>query len=104
MKPPSVAKPPGMPAVGPLPAAVKPEAKKETAKVASGIAMKPQATVKLQPRPQASQSTSSSFTVKSTEIVPTTETTEEEIPMNLSIAALAAAVLALVFQIWTMLG
>jgi hypothetical protein len=88
-----------------MPVPVKPEAKKETAKInpASGIAAKPQATVKLQPRPQPSQVASASFKVKSAEIVPAPETVEEEeIPMNLSIVTLVAAVAALALQIWIM--
>jgi hypothetical protein len=98
----------GMPApalkspVGPAPAAVKPQAKKETAKIASGIAVKPQATVRLQPRPQPTQAASAGFKIQSAEIASVEETTEEEIPMNLSIAALATAIIALVFQIWMM--
>jgi len=106
--PPSVAKPASTvmlkqpPSAGPTPVAVKPEAKKETAKIGSGIAMKPQATVRLQPRPQPSQAASASFKVQSAEIVPASETPEEEIPMNLSIAAVVAAVIALALQVWIM--
>ncbi|MGH8048703.1 MAG: hypothetical protein ACREKL_15795 [Chthoniobacterales bacterium] len=112
--PPSVVKAPSSPtvmlkvppSVGPAPAAVTPAAKKETAKInpASGIAVKPQATVKLQPRPpQPSQTTSATFKVKSSEIIPAPETVEEEeIPMNLSIITLVAAVVALALQIWIM--
>jgi hypothetical protein len=81
---------------------VKPQAKKETAKIGSGIAVKPQATVRLQPRPQPTQAASASFKIQSAEITPAGETTEEEIPMNLSIAALATAVVALVIQLWIM--
>lgn len=88
--------------IGPAPAAVRPQAKKETAKIGSGIAVKPQATVRLQPRPQPSQAASATFKVQSAEIVSATETTEEEIPMNYSIAALVAAVIALAIQIWMM--
>jgi hypothetical protein len=115
--PPSVAKVPGAasptvmlkvpPSAGSAPAPVMPQAKKETAKInpASGIAVKPQATVKLQqPRPQPSQTASASFKVKSAEIVPAGETTEEEeIPMNLSIVTLVAAVIALGLQVWIMM-
>ncbi|MDD5198339.1 MAG: hypothetical protein PHC88_00920 [Terrimicrobiaceae bacterium] len=91
--------------VGPAPAAVKPQAKKETAKVAShpGLAPKPQATVRLQPRPVPSQTASATFNVQTSEPALATETIEEEIPMNLAIAALATAVIALAIQIWMML-
>lgn len=90
----------------PTPAAVRPEAKKETAKVGSGIAVKPQATVKLQPRPQPSQVASATFKTQSAEIVPAEAATltEEEIPMNFSIAALVAAVIAFALQIFIMIS
>jgi hypothetical protein len=90
-------------AAGPSPVSASPQAKKETAKVGSGIALKPQATVRLQPRPQPSQAqaASASFKVKSAEIIPAGEITEEEeIPMKLSIIALVAAVFALAIQVW----
>ncbi len=115
--PPSVAKAPGAPTVplrmppsaGASPAAVRPEAKKETAKIGSnsGTAVKPQATVKLQPRPQPSQVASASFTAKSAQIVPADAavlTQEEEIPMNLAIIALVAAVIAFALQLFVMLS
>jgi hypothetical protein len=90
-------------AVGAAPAAVKPQAKKETAKIGSGIAVKPQATVRLQPRPQPSQAASASFKIQSSEIAPSPVTSEEEeIPMNLSILTLVFAIVALIAQIWVM--
>jgi len=85
-----------------VPVSVKPEAKKETAKVTvpAAVAPKPQATVRLQPRPQPAQA--ATFKVQTVESAPI-ETTEEEIPMNLAIAAVAAAFIALALQIWMML-
>ena len=88
--------------IGSAPSAVRPQAKKETAKIGSGIAVKPQATVRLQPRPQPSQAASATFKIQPSEIVSVDETTEEEIPMNLSIAALVTAVIALAIQVWMM--
>jgi len=85
--------------VGPTPVAVKPQAKKETAKVAAAPGIpKPQATVRLQPRPAPSQLSSAAFSVQTVEPAPI-ETTEEEIPMNFAIAAVAASVIALAIQI-----
>lgn len=92
--------------VGPAPVAVKPQAKKETAKVAStpGLAPKPQATVRLQPRPAPSQAASATFKVQSSQIAPVAETLEEEeIPMNLAVAALVTAAIALLVQVWFMI-
>ncbi len=92
--------------VGPTPVAVKPQPKKETAKVASspGIAPKPQATVRLQPRPVPTQTSSAAFKVPSTEPSAVAVITEEEIPMNLALAALATAVIALLVQVWFMIS
>jgi hypothetical protein len=86
---------------GPIPVSVKPEAKKETAKVTvpAAVVPKPQATVRLQPRPQPSQA--ASFKVQTVE--PVSETTEEEIPMNLAIVAVATAVIAFAIQVWMMM-
>ncbi len=102
---PGLAPKPAPSAIGPAPVAVKPQAKKETAKIGSGIAVKPQATVRLQPRPQPTQTASASFKIQpSAAVIPAAETTEEEIPMNLAIAALATAIIALVFQVWMMIS
>ncbi len=95
---------PAIKPAGPAPAAVKPQTKKETAKIGSGIAVKPQATVRLQPRPQPTAAASASFKIQPAETAVLEETLEEEIPMNLAIAALATAVIALVFQIWMMIS
>lgn len=106
--PPSAAVPavPKPASVGPVPVAVKPQAKKETAKVAStpGVAPKPQATVRLQPRPAPSHAASATFKVQSSQIAPVAETLEEEeIPMNLAIAAVVTATIALLIQVWFMI-
>jgi hypothetical protein len=75
-------------------------AKKETAKVAAapGVPVKPQATVRLQPRPVPTALASSSFNVQTTESA-LDETSEEEIPMNFAIAAVVTAVIALAVQV-----
>jgi hypothetical protein len=84
--------------------AVKPQPKKETAKVAVAPGIpKPQATVRLQPRPAPSQLSSAAFNVQTIEPTPI-ETTEEEIPMNLAIAAVAASLIALAIQILFIAG
>jgi hypothetical protein len=110
--PPTVVKAPASPTVPlkappaavPVPAPVTPAAKKETAKInpASGIAAKPQATVRLQPRPQPVSAASAAFKVKSAEIVPADKAVEEEIPMNLAIVTLVAALAAFALQLWIM--
>ncbi len=86
--------------VGPAPVAVKPQAKKETAKVAAtpGLPPKPQATVRLQPRPVPNQLSSAAFNVQTIEPA-VAETPEEEIPMSFAIAALVTSVIALAIQV-----
>jgi hypothetical protein len=60
--------------------------------------------VRLQPRPAPSQTAAATFKVQTIEPAPIAEITEEEeIPMNLSIIAVVAAVVALGIQVWMML-
>lgn len=101
-KPASVAPPGFRPPSVSAPAAVKPAASEVAAKVASS-AGKPQATVRLQPRPQpAAPSASSAFKVQSVE-AEVESADSNEIPMNLTIVALLAAAVALVSQVLMML-
>jgi hypothetical protein len=86
-----------------VPVTVRPEAKKETAKIAAtpGIP-KPQATVRLQPRPQPTPA-AASFQVQSVQPAISEADANEEIPMNIAVIAVVAAVVALAIQIWTMM-
>lgn len=92
---------------GPAPMAVKPEAKKETAKVAPALAGKPlpQATVQMQKTPvrPAAMPNASSFKVQTIEPAPQAEDSEEEIPMIYAASATALAIVALLVQVWMMM-
>lgn len=91
---------------GIAPQPLKPEAKKETAKVKTGTvtAKLPQATVRMQKASQPVQpgTVSGNITVAPTTHVAQTEAAQDIAPV-LGIAALVAALLALAVQIWTML-
>ncbi|MGC1480841.1 MAG: hypothetical protein WA771_10080 [Chthoniobacterales bacterium] len=88
---------------GPTPAAVKPAAKKETAKISPmpASAPKPQATVRLQ---QANPAAAAPAFTTDKSPVPVEADTSDEPDMNLSAVAAVAAVLALLVQVWFLMG
>lgn len=85
------------------PQPLKPEAKKETAKVQPGVvtAKLPQATVKLQ-KPSQPGTVSANINVPAISQAPAPAPAEELSPV-LGVAALVAALLALGVQLWTMI-